>query len=60
MMSIATSHLIPTYPAPGESLTFDVTYDNYLAMPETNQHVEVVDGVVYVLSGPTYTPKSSS
>lgn len=52
-MSIASTQTIPTYPEPGQSSTFEVTYDDYLAMPETNQHVEIVDGVIYVMSGPT-------
>lgn len=52
-MSIASTRLIPTYPEPGESSPFEVTYDDYMAMPETNQRVEVVDGVIYVMPGPT-------
>jgi len=54
-MSIASERLIATYPEPGESSTFEVTFDDYLAMPETNQHVEVVDGVIYVMAGPSFT-----
>jgi Uma2 family endonuclease len=53
-MSIAPARPIPTYPEPGESSTFEVTYDDYMAMPETSQHVEIVDGVIYVMSGPTF------
>lgn len=52
-MSIASARTVPTYPDPGESSSFEVTYDDYMAMPETNQHVEIVDGVIYVMGGPT-------
>lgn len=52
-MSIAQTQPIPTYPEPGESSTFEVTYDDYMAMPECNQHVEIVDGVIFVMGGPT-------
>ena len=52
-MSIALERPVPTYPAPGESSTYEVTYDEFMAMPVTKQHVEVVDGVIYVMAGPT-------
>ncbi len=53
-MSIAHVRPVPTYPEPGEASTFEVTYDDFMAMPETNRHVEVVDGVIYVMPGPRY------
>lgn len=53
-MSIAPSRPIPCYPDPGESSTFEVDYDTFMAMPETNQHVEVVDGVIHVMAGATF------
>lgn len=52
-MSIAPSRPIPCYPDPGESSTFEVDYDTFMAMPETKQHVEVVDGVIHVMAGAT-------
>ncbi|MDB5352329.1 MAG: hypothetical protein JWN86_3576 [Planctomycetota bacterium] len=33
--------------------TKEVTYEEYMAMPETNQFVEVVDGVIVEMAGPT-------
>ena len=52
-MSIASARTVPTYPDPGDSSPYEVTYDDYMEMPETNRHVEVVDGVIYVMPGPT-------
>ncbi len=34
--------------------TGEVTYEEFLAMPVTNRHVEVVDGMIQVLPAPTY------
>ena len=54
-MSIAPSRSIPAYPEPGESLSpVEVTYDEYMAMPESNRHVEVVDGVIFVMAGAAF------
>ena len=52
-MSIASARTVPTYPDPGESSPYEVTYDDYMAMPETNRHVEVVDGVIHVTAAAT-------
>lgn len=52
-MSIASTRMVPTYPDPGESSRYEVTYDDYMAMDETNQHVEIVDGVIHVFKSPT-------
>lgn len=40
-----------THPA---SPPAEVTYEEYMAMPISNQHVEVVDGVIVVMPGATY------
>ena len=52
-MSIASSKPKRAYPAPGRSSTYKVTYDDDMAMEETNQHVEIVDGVIHVFKSPT-------
>ena len=54
-MSIAQARPIPTYPEPGESSPFEVTFDEFTAMPVTKQHGEVVDGVIHVV--PAATPQ---
>ena len=53
-MSIASTRMVPTYPEPGEMSPFEVTFQEYLALPETSQHVEIIDGVIYVMAGPTF------
>lgn len=53
-MSIAPTRPIPSYPEPGASSDSEVTYDEFMAMPETNRRVEVVDGVIPVMTSPAF------
>ena len=37
----------------------EVSYEDFMAMPETNQHVEVVDGVIIVMPSATFQHQDS-